>query len=177
MFESVIHLHLAEDLRGALSHRGEVLVPQETRHHHVFQRVELGKQVVELKDEAQRLTAEARDLVGGFLEDVFALEEHSTGTRVVEGSQDVKQGGLADARLAEDGQTLAPGDLEVRPAQHFDGTLSGDEGLAEIRDLQQRLRHHSYRRASAGSRRDPCRLGSSVAPRDRTMAMATTMAT
>src|SRR5262245_20619029 len=74
------------------------------RHQDVLQRRQFWQQVVELKDEAERLIAELVALARGQVINAFTFESHFTLVRAVEGAEQVQQCALARAGRADNAE-------------------------------------------------------------------------
>ena len=76
--------------------------------------------MVELEDEADLAVAERRQIALVHRRQRLAAEPDLAGGRTVERTEDVQQGALADAGLADDHDLLAGVHVQVELAQHFD---------------------------------------------------------
>src|SRR5213594_2530354 len=115
--------------------------------------------MVELEDEPDLTVAELRQRLIVHGEHIVPVEAHGAAGRPIQRSQNVQEGRLADAGRADDGHQLAALDLQAHALQHVDLALVQLEGFVEVDGRN----HHSYRKASAGSRRAACRQGWIVA--------------
>ena len=70
-------------------------LPDQVGHHHVFQRRQLGKQVIELEDEAERRVPHRIAMPFGPVVDALAVDQHRPRIGGVEQAQDVEEGALA----------------------------------------------------------------------------------
>src|SRR6266849_2858176 len=119
--------------------RGLWLAGDQARQHDVLQRGEVAQQVVELEDEADLAVAEDRQLGLRAGEHVPPVEEEATPARLVERSQEMEEGRLADPGLAHDGDALARLDLQVEPGQHLYDGRTVDIALLELDRLHERV--------------------------------------
>jgi hypothetical protein len=89
-------------------------------------------EVERLEDHADDAEAEAGQLDGRQAGEVVAGDREGAGGRAVEAAQEVEQGGLAGAGLAQEGDALAAGDLEGDAAEgvHRGGGLAVPLGQA-----------------------------------------------
>src|SRR5439155_7520595 len=88
--------------------------------HDVLLGSEHGEEVEELKDEADVLPAELRQLRVGERGYLRAVDRDGAGARLVEPGEDVHQRRLAGARRPHDGGQLAARDLERDAPQGVD---------------------------------------------------------
>ena len=104
------------------------------------QRGEARDEVVELKDEADVLAAEAgeRGVVGGG-EVVIAVADLAAG-RHVEAAEDVQQGRLAAARGTEKDDEFARVEIEIDAAQRVDLHLAHAVDLGDAVHVEDRVR-------------------------------------
>jgi hypothetical protein len=111
------------------------------RHFDIFQRIEIGQQLVALEDETEMLAPELGQLIGLEPRDVASGEPVFAGPAVIEAAEHVHQCRLAGAGLSDDGDHLAGLDVEVDILEHRDA-LGADRILAaELPDGNQRLGH------------------------------------
>ena len=71
--------------------------------------------------------------------------------RAIKGAEDVEQGRLPDARLADNREALAGREREVDPAQHLDPPFARGERLVETLHAQQLLTHSGAPRPDRGA--------------------------
>ena len=91
------------------------------RHHHVFQRRQLGEQVVELEDEPERRRSASRRACGRDRSSIrLAVEPDRAGVGRIEQAQHVQQRALARTARADHRDELAPVDLQVDAMEHRD---------------------------------------------------------
>ncbi len=140
--------------------RGDVLcrVPQiarstpcadHQRREHVFQRRQLGQQVIELEDHAELLVAQRVAPAARQVVDALAVEMDFAGVRPVERGQQVQQRALARPALTDDRQELAVAHLEVDAAQDRNLDLPFAIALFQFdRSQLQRPRGRAGRRQS-----------------------------
>src|SRR5690606_35156985 len=91
---------------------------------HVLHGVGTGNQVVALEHEAERLAAQAGQLVAVQLADLAAGEQVLAAAGPVQAAEDVHQGALAGAGAADDGDEFTPVDFERDIVQHLHGQLA-----------------------------------------------------
>src|ERR1700722_11345137 len=90
------------------------------RHDDVLECVELGQQMMELKDEANRSVAKFREPRPGELGDLFSRDPNRSRGRDVESPNAVQKRRLAGTRGAHDSDHLAVQNLDVDAAKHFE---------------------------------------------------------
>src|SRR5574341_977396 len=78
--------------------------------------------MMELEDEADLAVAKERLLALAQCEDIDTIEQDGAVCRPVEGTEQVQQGTLADARLPHDGDGLAGSNLQREIREHLDAT-------------------------------------------------------
>ena len=83
------------------------------RHCHVFERGQIGQQVVRLEYEAKMLLAEGRQLTLVEFADGYAADSHAAARRFFHAGQLVEQRGFAGAGFAENAADLALRDTEI----------------------------------------------------------------
>ena len=83
------------------------------RHRHVFQRGQIGQQVVRLEHESEMLLAESRQFAFVEPADGHAADAHAAARRFLHAGQLVEQRGFAGAGLAEHAADLTLGDTEI----------------------------------------------------------------
>ena len=88
------------------------------RREHVFQRGQLGQEVIELEDHAEMAVPQGVAAGGGEIVDPPAAVMDFALVGRIEGTQQVQQGALAGAALADDGQELPLPHAEAHAAQH-----------------------------------------------------------
>jgi hypothetical protein len=127
----------------------------------VAQGIQRADQVIALKHEPERLTAQPSQFVGREHGDVLAGEPILPGCGPIQAAQDVHERGLARARGAHEGHKLAGGNGQRNAAQHFHGRAAvlSAIGFADIAQFDQRrvagCRHHWNLPAATRSRRMP----------------------
>src|SRR3954468_18704145 len=113
------HAELIEHVRRALAQRGAVRsepeprILEHRREQRVLDDVELGQQVVELKDKSKLSIAQPTPLDAAELRDVGAVVDDGAGVGVVERAQDVQQRALARSAASLDGDELARANRKV----------------------------------------------------------------
>src|SRR5437870_3709900 len=120
---------------------------QQKRQLHVFECIEHGDEVVELKDESdvagppagQRRLAEAGDLL--------AVDDDPTARRPVDAGDQIKQRRLARAGRTHQSQKIAARNVQRDPVQNGDVKFVALVDLANIADLNQSLHASSVRRS------------------------------
>ena len=117
--------------------------------HHVFAGGEVGHEVVELEDEADRVAAVAGQLGGREGGDLAVAEPDPAGGGRVQPADDVQDRGLARAAGPDHHQQLARVDLQRHVAQGLDRDLSSPKPLRHARQPKQRPAvgvqvHHSW---------------------------------
>jgi hypothetical protein len=75
----------------------------EARHHRIFDGIELGQEMMELKDETDLPIPKMSKFFFTHLEDVFPLVENLPGGRSIQSPQNMEKGGLSYAGGAHDG--------------------------------------------------------------------------
>ena len=129
---------------------------------------------MKLEHEPETPVPKGRLLTLGEPKHVFAMDQHGSARRPVQGSNDMKEGALARSRRADNRYHLPPWNGEMDTLQdgelmavHLKGFVQvdylnewrinhGDNGCVDVRP-------HSYRNAAAGSSLAACREGYSVA--------------
>ena len=101
------------------------------RHHHVLERGQLGKQVIELEDEPERAVAQSVAMPFRTVVDALAIEQDRPRIGGVEQAEDVQQRALARPAGPHHGDHLAALDLQIDPAQHRDLVLPLPVALAQ----------------------------------------------
>ena len=152
--EPVGQPHLRQHLLGAARASAAGQPPDQPGHHGVLERGELGQQVVALEDEADRLVAEAGQLLlveGG---QVAPLEEDPAGAWASRACP-ARGGRCSSPRpTGPVSATSSPAAISRVTSRSTSSRLPADEvGLAEPLDVEQGRRHHSLRRPSTGSSR------------------------
>ena len=136
--ELVAQAHLLQYLSGPLPalRLGDAGIHQ--RYLHIFQQVQLGQQVVLLKDEPQQLVADRCQLIGIHLPYVPSVQQISAGGGDVQTADDVHAGGFSGAGLANDSHKFplfdAHGDVVRRPNCGVPHLI----GLADLTKFDQR---------------------------------------
>src|SRR5690606_40860596 len=102
--------------RGALGLRN-LDAPHEERHRDVLERRELGQQMVELVDEAERTVAQPAPLDIVEARHVLAGDDDLARRRLVETAEKLQKRRLAGSRRADDRDTRAGVDREIDTAQ------------------------------------------------------------
>ena len=121
----------------------------------VLERRQRRDQVELLEDEAERLQAQVGELAVAEHPEVASLEEDAPGARPVERAEQLQQGRLAGSARAFERDELARSDLEVDAAHGLDDRRAPLEEALRALDVVQHVSHHStWRRASAGRRRE-----------------------
>ena len=92
-------------------------MPDQVGHHHVLQRGQLGKQMIELEDEAEHAVAHRIAMPVGTVVDPLAVDQDRSRVGGVEQAQDVQERALARAAGTHHGDHLAAFDLQVDPAE------------------------------------------------------------
>ena len=110
------------------------LAAGEQRQRYVFQGGELGQQVVELPEVADRAVAEGGGLGGGEASDVGVAAPDFAGGRLVERGEQVEQRAFAGAGYADDGDDLAGGDGEVEVVEESEAGRAGGERRIGFRE-------------------------------------------
>src|SRR3954464_8196234 len=118
MIETMAKPDLAEHALGARQRVGPLQAPDEERHGDVLSGAELGQQVMELVDEAERGVARLRGVCFAHLADRAALHEYVSGAGRIEAAQKMKERRLSRPGAAPDGDTLAAMDFEIDAEQH-----------------------------------------------------------
>ena len=108
------------------------------RGQHVLERRQLGQQVVELEDEAERLVADLIALLGPQVVDAALLEVDPTLVGPIERAEQVEHGALAGARVADDAEELTVAHVEIEAAQDLDLVGVLDVGLVQVDRTQER---------------------------------------
>lgn len=121
---------------GGHRHR---LAGDEQRHGGIFQRAELGEQVVKLINEPQLAVAKSRLGTAVPAVNILPLEQHSTAGGVVERAHQMQQGGLARPRAAHHRQHLAGCNTEINPLEDLGLQLALFIDMVEGLATQQRL--------------------------------------
>src|SRR3954454_10850788 len=141
MIETMAKPDLAEHALGARQRVGPLQAPDEERHGDILGGAELGQQVMELVDEAERGVACLRALCFAHLADRAALHEYLSGGGRIEAAEEMQERRLSRSGAPHDGDTLAAMDFEIDPQQHrhrlrslagFRQAMAGDPRLALI---------------------------------------------
>ena len=88
------------------------------RHQDVFQRTKLGKQMVELEDETERLIAQPVPPFHGQVVDAFTFQADLPPVRRIDGAEQMQQGALPRPGCADHAEELAGVHLQVQPLEH-----------------------------------------------------------
>ncbi|GDY18699.1 hypothetical protein LBMAG56_00440 [Verrucomicrobiota bacterium] len=106
----------------------------------VFQHGALRQEMVGLKDEADLLVADARELEVVEAGEVFAVEEELARGGAVECADDVEERAFAAAGRTDDGDALAAGEVERDSEKHADALGAGGRGVlfGDVLELQER---------------------------------------
>jgi hypothetical protein len=114
---------------------GATEATRKQRHGDVFQRGELRQEVVKLPDVAYVAIAELGGLAGVELAEIGVGEPDLARGGAVERGEEMEQGTLAGAALADDGDHLSGGDGEVEVAKenHLAGGVGVRADCARIR--------------------------------------------
>jgi hypothetical protein len=161
---------LVEEGAGGGLHLAAALALDEAGHHHVLEGVELGQEVVELEDEADRPVPERRQLGAGEPGQLVVAEADGAARWQVEGADAVEQRALAGAGGPDDGHHLALADGDVDPPEHVQRAPHVHEALLQRAHLDERaagcgrevgrLAHaHSQRRPSTGRSSEAAKAG------------------
>ncbi len=111
--------HALQDLACAILRFARVHPTHEQRHGDVFQRRELGQQVMELVDEADRVVAQLAPFLLAEQMNVLAVDEDLATRRLVEPAEDLQQRRFSGTRSADDREPLAREDRDIHGRQHF----------------------------------------------------------
>ncbi len=117
VFEPVAQADFLQEFDGPLVMgfaRAEIFkhpLPDHPRREHVFQRRQLGEQVIELKDHAEPLVAQGVAPRAGQVVDSSAGKLDLAGVGLVERAEDVQERALARSALADDRKEFAAGAL------------------------------------------------------------------
>ena len=98
--------------------------------------VQVGDQVIELKDVAQVLAAVLRERFLAHVLELVAADGDEARVGAVDPADDVQQGGLARAGRAEQDADLAARDRKRHPAQDLLPGLTAAVALFQVHDLQ-----------------------------------------
>ncbi len=141
-------------LQGPLSQAIDgVALGVEQRQLDVLESAHAGQEMKGLEDEPDPLVAQLRPLVQAQPRGVAAVQEEAPLVGLVQKTEHVHEGGLARARRADEGQELAPLDLEGHIIQGADGPASrAGVGPADSRDFDHVCSFYGRRVASALSR-------------------------
>ena len=115
--------------------RSGITTLYERRHAGIFQRGELGKQVMELKYEPYPPIPEFRLLCIRHSKEIVPIERDGASGRFIKGSDNMEQGAFAGSRSSHDRHQLAAVNLKVNPLE--DGQFVGPhrEGFMEVGDF------------------------------------------
>ena len=117
VLEARAEADLLQDLRRAAARLVAVHPADEERHRHVLHRGELGKEVVELVDEAERAVAHPPALGLAHRAEGLALDRHRARRGRIQAAEDVQQRRFAGAGAPHDGNALAGMYVEVHAVQ------------------------------------------------------------
>jgi hypothetical protein len=106
---------------------------------HIFHQIQLGQQVVLLKDKAQQLVADFGQLVFVHLAHIPAVQQIGPLRGDVQTADDVHAGGLAGAGGAYNGHELPPADLKGDVVRCHHGGVPHVVVLAHLLKLNERL--------------------------------------
>jgi hypothetical protein len=125
-------------LGRSIERRAAIHLSDPPGHRDVFERGELGEQVMKLKDEADILIPELRERVGGHRGEVVPGDLNPSRVGPVESTEEMKQRRFADSRGADDGEHLASADFEVEILKDDDGNLGVAVRLREETTFEER---------------------------------------
>src|SRR5688572_2043496 len=127
----------------------------EQRHRDVLERRELGQQVMELIDEAERAIAQPASIRIAQRAHRFAGDAHLACRRLIEAANELQQRRLPGARRADDRDAIAFSDRQLDAAQNLDVAADVAERLDEAVCLENRgaVIHNAAPRPAAGARR------------------------
>ena len=128
MVVAVREVEVVEQFLGTFLSLLLVLASDEGRDADVFQRCELGQELMELEDEAKVLVAELGDVLvfqAGYID---AIDNDGTCIGRVEGTHNLEEGGLSGSRRTNDADHFALVDVEVNAFEH----LERAEGLGDV---------------------------------------------
>jgi len=136
---------------AALGGRDRPIVRVEQRQLHVFDRGGARQQVESLEHEPDLAVANRRQLVVREVGDVTAVEQVASARRAVEAAEDVHERRLAGPGRPDDGDELAPADVEGDAAEGVHRRALHGVGLGDVvRGDQRRVaRDHSVLRGVA----------------------------
>ena len=122
-----------EKLTGSLFRFGGGFLPVagEVRNQDVLEHRELGKQVLLLEDEAERVVAEGGGLFLRERGDVLAADLDGAGGGAVEGAEEIEQGRFPAAGGADDRGGLALGDSQIEVGEDAD-VLAVNGGCSSV---------------------------------------------
>jgi hypothetical protein len=135
--EAMAEADEVEELLGSLDECGfvppitEDAVADHDRREDVFERRELRKQVIELKDHSELLVAEDVASARGEVVDAAATKVNFAGVGGVERAEQVQERAFAAAALANDGNESAFADLEIDALEDRDDELGFAVGFFE----------------------------------------------
>jgi hypothetical protein len=147
------------------------------RHFDVFERGELGQQVMKLKNEPNMTVPESHPRRVVHLIDQGISNPNHPGVKRIKPAQKMQQRALAHAGRADDGDHFALFDGQIQTMEHFEAASRGPVRLDEPSNLDKRHAGYWFLSASAGSSRPAWRDGYNVASRQTAIAEITTMVT
>src|SRR5262245_61752841 len=116
---------------------GRRKIGQQQRQLHVPLRGQHRQEIVELEHKADVGSAPPRQLSTRELVDASAVHHNAARGGRIQPTDQVKQGGLARAGRAHQGDEISPRDVEVEAVQHFDLLAAAHVGLGQAADLDQ----------------------------------------
>src|SRR5205807_7687339 len=121
---AVAQSHPLQQLRSAAAQRASMPQPAHNgmrnhlRNEHVLQGVELGQEMIELKDETKRLVAQVVTPLGRQMVDALPFQTNPPFVRTVDRAQHVQERTLARSGCAHHAEKLTWFDLQVEALEH-----------------------------------------------------------
>ncbi len=165
MMRALLQPHRRQHFAGALLRLRLADFADQQRHRHVFQRVEVGQQMMELVDKAQLAVAQRRFGGRGHGVQRLAVKHHVAGGRRVQAAQQMQQRTFAGAGAADNRHQLAGLQAKGDVAQHVSLHAAFLIAFAQLAALQQRGVTHNVKPQRVERRRRARRDRASTAAR------------
>src|SRR3990172_620654 len=130
--------YLEQAHRALLPVAGRVHISEVHRQHHVLDERQGGQELEKLEDDAQLEAAPLRHLVLAQAMHGGVADPHLARSRSIDAGDHVKQGGLAAARFANDGDEFAFVDFQVDAGERRERPGGGLEGLHHLPQLDEK---------------------------------------
>ena len=137
MGQAVLQSHHLQQSPGLRARPPPLPTPDKGGKHHIFQRIEIGQQIMKLKDKADLTVA---NLGQGILAEgrkVASTIHHLSAGRPIQGPQDMQQGALPDPGLSHDRQPFSLCQFQIQSSQNMDLFSYFGKGFVQLSNLKQ----------------------------------------